>query len=293
VFLSGTSAGAAPISFYGPVIQQRYPEAYVVALGDAIAGNRGVNLRPAWEAWGTLDVLSHHDGYEGVTAETLGLDLLFQAAAQEEPRLRLAQINSVGDEAQLAFLRRNGMNDTILLPLLDANESAIRRVAPTYRSFIYGGTDHVILMAPTFYYVEADGKRVRDWVAELAAGHDPGDVRCTVCDRPSFLFTETDLRILQRTNELLSSASFWHQEDDGRCDDDDANGRWSLFCALGRASQEVAGTFSQTAALSEVWLRIIELNPDKDRWVSFRDFNNAPETSFGDIDRASPRAGGC
>jgi hypothetical protein len=85
-----------------------------------------------------------------------------------------------------------------------------------------------------------------------------------------------------RANELLVTASSWHQGDDGQCEDDDASDRWSMFCALTRATRDVTGRSVPTAVLTEVRRQLRERNPDWYRWP-VTSFNNAPETSFSDV----------
>ena len=48
-------------------------------------------------------------------------------------------------------------------------------------------------------------------------------------DRP---VTSEDLRILTRADEILRDESVWNRQDDRGCNDDNARGQWSLFCAL-------------------------------------------------------------
>ena len=45
-----------------------------------------------------------------------------------------------------------------------------------------------------------------------------------------------DLQILQRAKEILSDESKWNSDDDRVCNDDDT--KWSLFCALKKATIE-------------------------------------------------------
>jgi hypothetical protein len=47
--------------------------------------------------------------------------------------------------------------------------------------------------------------------------------------------TNDDLRILLRADELLKDESVWNRKDDRQCDDDEAAGKRSLFCALEKA----------------------------------------------------------
>src|SRR5215207_7081637 len=51
--------------------------------------------------------------------------------------------------------------------------------------------------------------------------------------------TEDDLRILQRADSLLKDVSVWNRHDDRACADDEAAGKWSLFCALQKADREI------------------------------------------------------
>jgi hypothetical protein len=70
--------------------------------------------------------------------------------------------------------------------------------------------------------------------------------------------TNDDLRILLKTDELLKDESVWNRKDDRECDDDEATGKRSLFCALQKACIDVLGAY---------------------------DFNNLPATRLADIKR--------
>src|SRR5262245_40629952 len=51
--------------------------------------------------------------------------------------------------------------------------------------------------------------------------------------------TNDDLRILLKADELLKDESVWNRKDDRECDDDEATGKRSLFCALQKACIDV------------------------------------------------------
>lgn len=108
--------------------------------------------------------------------------------------------------------------------------------------------------------------------------------------------TEEDLRILQRADVLLGDASVWNREDDRVCDDDEAAGRRSVFCALQKAAREILGEFQhRNVALQEVRFAIQDAtHPRQTEMVihalrRFRlphrlmDFNNLPDTRFEDV----------
>jgi hypothetical protein len=98
--------------------------------------------------------------------------------------------------------------------------------------------------------------------------------------------TSEDLRILTRVNEILRDESVWNRQDDRQCDDDNARGRWSLFCALERACIEVLGHYDhRRAALQEVRFAVEDATAGRQFEHRLMDFNNLPETQFADVKR--------
>jgi hypothetical protein len=108
--------------------------------------------------------------------------------------------------------------------------------------------------------------------------------------------TEADLRILQRADVLLKDPASWNHYDDRLCDDDEATGRRSLFCALKKANTEELGSYEhRNIALQEVRFAIEDATRDRQNKMIFdalkhfrlphrlMDFNNLPETRFEDI----------
>ena len=79
--------------------------------------------------------------------------------------------------------------------------------------------------------------------------------------------TEADLHILQRAEVLLKDPSMWNRHDDRVCDDDEALGKRSLFCALQKADTEVLGSYAhRNVALKRFGSRFrISLAVDKPR----------------------------
>ena len=108
--------------------------------------------------------------------------------------------------------------------------------------------------------------------------------------------TEDDLRILQRADSLLKDVSVWNRDDDRACDDDEAAGKWSLFCALQKADREILGEYQhRNVALQEVRFAVQDATRDRQTEMVDRalrqfslphrlmDFNNLPETRFEDV----------
>jgi hypothetical protein len=112
-------------------------------------------------------------------------------------------------------------------------------------------------------------------------------------DQPA---TADDLRILRRADVLLGDASVWNRDDDRVCDDDEASGKRSLFCALQKANREILGEYQhRNVPLQEVRLVIQVATRDRQGEMVIRalrrfslphrlmDFNNLPETQFDDV----------
>lgn len=102
-------------------------------------------------------------------------------------------------------------------------------------------------------------------------------------DRP---VTADDLRILVKAEELLKDDSVWNRKDDRECQDDEATGKRSLFCALQKACVDVLGSYDhRRAALQEVRFAVEDATRGRDFEHRLRDFNNLPETRLADIKR--------
>lgn len=284
VFVSGSSAGSIPSPVYAGLIADRYRKARIASLADASGGYRGDSIRVTLDTWGTAEVLPEYREYRGVAADSLTFQLFFTATGKRHPDLTLTEFNTAGDAVQVFFLQLAGVEGPRLLDLIDSNQTDIRRAITNYRVFTAGGVDHTILASATFYSFQVDGRRFRDWVDALAAGDDVEDVKCAECAFPELWFTQTDLEILRRADAILANVSRWDRTDDRNCEEDDANRRWSLFCALRLASREVASRYvNRRAAVDEIRLTIIRTTGRADFEDYIRDFNNLPTTRYRDV----------
>ena len=96
--------------------------------------------------------------------------------------------------------------------------------------------------------------------------------------------TDDDLRILLKTAELLRDESLWNRKDDRECDDDEATGKRSLFCALQKACIDVLGAYDhRRVALQEVRFAVEDATRGQDFEHRLRDFNNLQSTRLADI----------
>ncbi len=98
-----------------------------------------------------------------------------------------------------------------------------------------------------------------------------------------------DLKILKRANEILSTEASWNNADDRKCEDDNKNKKWSLYCALYKASFDMIGDFNhRNSALGMVRTTIEELTPGKVYAHRLMDFNN--QNTFKDIQQVLKRS---
>ena len=103
-------------------------------------------------------------------------------------------------------------------------------------------------------------------------------------ERRDLPVTNDDLRILQKADELLKDESVWNRQDDRECQDDEATGKRSLFCALQKACIDVLGAYDhRRVALQEVRFAVEDATRGQDFEHRLRDFNNLPTTQLADI----------
>ena len=98
------------------------------------------------------------------------------------------------------------------------------------------------------------------------------------------VFDSIDLKIIQRADSILSDSTKWNKQDDRSCDDDIANGRYSLFCALYKASVDITGEYQHRRPAMEI-VRFTLEKYENGRVVNHRlmDWNNHPDTTFEEV----------
>lgn len=97
-------------------------------------------------------------------------------------------------------------------------------------------------------------------------------------------FNKQDLQILQKADSLLSDSLKWNRHDDRECADDIANGKYSLYCALYKASVDVTGAYvHRRAALQLVRYTIEKHGKERCKEHRLMDWNNHPNTTFTEV----------
>ena len=100
----------------------------------------------------------------------------------------------------------------------------------------------------------------------------------------TLVFDNSDLKILRRADAILSDSTKWNRRDDRQCDDDIATGKYSLYCALYKASIDVTGEYiHRRAAMQVVRFTVEKYNNGRIREHRLMDWNNSPKTTFAEV----------
>jgi hypothetical protein len=91
-----------------------------------------------------------------------------------------------------------------------------------------------------------------------------------------------DREILERAAAILSSESAWNRADNRKCPP--AATRWSLYCAMERATIEVTGAFHHRRPALELVRQIVdERSAGRPYHHRLMDYNNDPTTRLADV----------
>ena len=94
--------------------------------------------------------------------------------------------------------------------------------------------------------------------------------------------SKTDLEIVKKADQILSSPAKWNRADNRKCPKDAKT--VSLYCALEQATMEVTGSFEHRGAvMQEARFTIDEVDGNKDYDHRLMGYNNDPTTTFADI----------
>jgi hypothetical protein len=97
--------------------------------------------------------------------------------------------------------------------------------------------------------------------------------------------SKSDLEIVKRARQILDSSEKWNRADNRSCPDSEA--KFSLYCALEKATFEVTGDFAHRGAAMQEARFVIDddLAPKNNYGHRLMDYNNDPHTTFADVRR--------
>ncbi len=190
VVVGGYTSGSYGTPLYVSLMADHYPQAAVRHIGD---GNGalfiGENMRALPEAWNAVEVLNRHAGFEDITI----------AAARRHPDIVFNQVITAHDMVFSEMIEYLGADEPIL-SYIDAGQRYVKNQVPNYRTFLAGGEKHIVGLGyfdaipqrgnrnrglpdvyDRFYSYQVNGRRYRDWIADMIEGRPIEDVRCTDC----------------------------------------------------------------------------------------------------------------
>jgi hypothetical protein len=140
---------------------------------------------------------------------------------------------------------------------------------------------------PRFELVAGDGgkpgvaKTPYGWFALDGMRQDGDTLLLTIAANNQLPPTRDDIRIVQRARALLDDTT-WNRQDTRVCPASAES--WSLFCALQKATQEVAGGLHYRQPALQVVREVVdEIGGDRLRKHRIMDYNNHPATTLADI----------
>lgn len=169
ILLSGESAGAIAAAYWGIEVNERFQSAQLIVIGDAAGGYRTLAVNGALEQWNAL---------EGLPASVpafadrgaIYFETFYLGVSQRVPTARLAQMNFSDDAVQRQFRDYLDSPIDVLTKDLTCNLNEIRRDAPGFHSYIYPGTEHVMLRTNALYTTACEGHRLVRWVDDILQG---------------------------------------------------------------------------------------------------------------------------
>lgn len=205
VVVAGFTSGGYATPFYASLVADHYPEATVRHLGDGSGALFiGEKLRPLVEAWDTVAILRRQPGYENLAADNFTFEDVVVAAARRHPEIVFTQVITAHDHVFSELIAALGVAAP-LLDVVEAGHAYVKSRVGNYRTFVAGGNRHVLSAGyfdalprsgnrnrgwpdiyDRFYSYQVDGHRLRDWVADMAAGVAIQDVRCSPCDQVEY-----------------------------------------------------------------------------------------------------------
>jgi hypothetical protein len=180
VFVTGCSAGGYGSIWWAPQIQKHWDKAKVWHFADSAAGvitkDFFAESFPAWHAEKSFP------SFVGDYAKVTSLPDLYVMIAAFYPQNLYSQYNTRLDENQTFYFQAMGGGDANAWSAeMKSNIAEIEGAAPNFRAFLPDGTQHCILPYDNFYTVDAGGKKLVDWLADVVADKPVENQSCDGC----------------------------------------------------------------------------------------------------------------
>jgi hypothetical protein len=185
IFVTGCSAGAYGSIMWSAHLREHYKSASVVQFGDSGAGIITESFfrdsLPSWKPEGVYPTWI--PGFN--PAALARLFVLYEKIGTHYPDMRVSQYNTGNDDNQIFFFKEMGGSAEEWVTAMKGSLAYLEASTPNFRSFLAPGNEHCILQRPEFYSVESNGKRLVQWLDELANGERPPSVASATVSYPS------------------------------------------------------------------------------------------------------------
>ena len=184
IFVAGSNTGAVASPVVAARMARHYPRARVVQLGEGAGAYDAESAPEIFSAWGAIDYLHTDPAYREVDSADFSFRKLYTAAGKSARGLHFAQLNSVEDPSQLAFLNMAGIKGTSVRRQLAMNVDSLRAGLPWFRFYAVPGKASAILRTNLLYSTTVEGTPLTDWITKLADGEDVDDVGSALLTGP-------------------------------------------------------------------------------------------------------------
>ena len=181
--VAGVSAGSVPTPMYAALLADRFPDARVVTLGD---GSGSYPDEPVLNAfmgtlWGVMEAVPDWPETAELTVRDWSVPGLYVYGGQHAPGVTFARFDFAFDDAQVFYGELVGVAADELVSLMDRNEAEIEAQGVPLASYTAPGSEHTVMWRDVVYEIEVGEVRLIDWIADIVAGDQVEDVRCTDC----------------------------------------------------------------------------------------------------------------
>jgi hypothetical protein len=279
IFVTGFSAGGIATPFYASYLANHYPKARLTGLSDG-SGSFNETIAKAGDPaqWGLPETLNKYPGWENVKA-TSGFDELIILASESVANLKLYQTDHAFDRVQASNIKLTSITDPDVYELILETDKNIKASVPDFKSFLVGGNRHTSIALYSFYGYMANNYRLRDWVADIAAGNEVEDVWCDLCERTQLYFTKDDLEAIDKIISVMKKENFG-KDPVGRCDPNSKTK--GLKCAIMEVFRGRIDNLNLPIVVMELEYTAAEKMNVYERSALW-EFNNHPKTSYEDI----------
>jgi len=178
IFVTGSSAGSFPSTFYALKSSNDYPDAEISAFNDATGGLKSMETIDIEGLWNLNETMEYFSLLGEVTFNNMTSAQIVIEPYEENPEIRFARYDNAYDNTMRYF---NGLLDNAPFDYneqIRISENEIEEAGVDISAYIAPGDAHTILGASSFYDLEVEGVSFLEWFTSFVEGEQPEDVHC-------------------------------------------------------------------------------------------------------------------